>query len=176
MNITYNFNELIKYQHALMTLTKTKSIVENVPVGDLIIWLLAEAGEALNEAKFFKYCRPYKVDRNKLHEELTDCLFMFLEIAMHCDFGNLDTDFCPEEVTEIKNDLELKREFSYFIHYIVKAYRRYAVKDKDFINYLSQAISCYCSILQYYEFTNEDMMDMYHKKFEVNVKRLFPLR
>lgn len=172
----YNFNELFKYQHALMTLTRTKSIVEDVPVGDLIIWLLAEAGEALNEAKFFKYCRSYKVDRNKLLEELTDCLFMFLEITLHCDFGNIPTDLCPENFNEISNDKDLKNEFTYFIYAIAKSYRRFALGDKDYANYLSEAMASYCSILQYYEFSNEDMMDMYHKKFETNIKRLFPLK
>lgn len=172
----YKFNELFKYQHALMTLTRTKSIVTDVPVGDLIIWLLAEAGEALNEAKFFKYCRPYKVDKDKLLEELTDCLFMYLEISLHCDFGNVKTDLSPLEINKITNETELKNEFTNFIYAIAKAYRRFALKDKDFANYLRDSVASFCSILEYYEFSNDDMIDMYHQKFETNVKRLFPLK
>ena len=88
-NVVYNFNDLYLKQLVITEKAKRAAGLSEIPIDDVMMWLLAEAGEALNEAKFFKYCRNKDVDREKLVEELVDCLFMFLELSILTDFTNI---------------------------------------------------------------------------------------
>jgi len=177
-NYVYDIRTLKFKQQMLAELSKHKTGLKDLPVGDLIMWLLAEAGEALNEAKFFKYCRKVEVDRDKLLEELTDCLFMFLEISLIEDFTN--TEYANANKVDNRNlvdvETDIAEAFSYLMCEIGVAYRKYKIGyTNDFKRKMYDAMCTYISILHYYEFTNEELHAVYNKKYDVNVARLMAL-
>ena len=177
-NYNYDISTLKLKQAKLAELSKEKTGLTDLPVDDLVMWLLAEAGEALNEAKFFKYCRKIEVNRDKLLEELTDCLFMFLEISLIEDFTN--TDYANankvDNLNMIDTEINIAEAFSYLMSDISLAYRKYQIGyTNDFKRKLYDAMCTYVSILYYYKFTNEELHTVYNKKYEVNVARLMAL-
>ncbi len=176
--MSYDIRTLRLKQATLAELSKEKTGLTELPVGDLTMWLLAEAGEALNEGKFFKYCRKVEVNRDKLLEELTDCLFMFLEISLIEDFSN--TDYANankvDNLNIIDTEINIADAFSYLMSDISLAYRKYKLGYmNDFKRKLYDAMCTYISILHYYKFTNEELHAVYNKKYEVNVARLMSL-
>lgn len=172
---SYNFNDLYKKQLVLTKLAKEKSGVNEVPVDDLILWLLAEAGEALNEAKFFKYCRNKDIDREKLLEELTDCLFMFLELNSVTNY--MSTDYAKSYINQNENYNvdeidDIAMEFAYLIRDINLAFIRYRRKYDSYEDKLYDAMNIYVRILKYYKISNDDVHTMYNKKYKINIARL----
>ena len=177
-NYVYDIRSLRVKQQMLAELSKHKTGLKDLPVGDLTMWLLAEAGEALNEAKFLKYCRKVEVNRDKLLEELTDCLFMFLEISLIEDFNSSEYANSNKvgDLNIVDAETDISEAFSYLMSEISLAYRKYkSGYINDFKRKLYDAMCTYISILHYYKFTNEELHTVYNKKYEVNVARLMSL-
>ena len=174
-NVVYNFNDLYLKQLVITEKAKRAAGLSEIPIDDVMMWLLAEAGEALNEAKFFKYCRNKDVDREKLVEELVDCLFMFLELSILTDFTNIEhaksfQDKSGCNLTDAVDDIEL--EFTYLISEISLAVRMYKRGSDDYKRKLYDALNTYVGILHYYGISNNEVHNMYYKKAKINECRL----
>lgn len=174
-NVVYNFNDLYLKQLVITEKAKRAAGLSEIPVEDVMMWLLAEAGEALNEAKFFKYCRNKDINREKLIEELVDCLFMFLELSILTDFTNIEhaKSFQDENgynLVDVVDDIAL--EFTYFISEIALAVRKYKRGSDDYKRKLYDAMNTYVGILRYYDISNDDVHKMYDKKSKINKFRL----
>lgn len=174
-NDGYDFNDLYLKQIEITTRAKQAAGLSEIPVEDVMMWLLAEAGEALNEAKFFKYCRNKDINREKLIEELVDCLFMFLELSILTDFTNIEhaKSFQDENgynLVDVVDDIAL--EFTYFISEIALAVRKYKRGSDDYKRKLYDAMNTYVGILRYYDISNDDVHKMYDKKYKINKFRL----
>lgn len=174
-NVVYNFNDLYLKQLVITEKAKRAAGLSEIPVEDVMMWLLAEAGEALNDAKFFKYCRNKDINREKLIEELVDCLFMFLELSILTDFTNIEhaKSFQDENgynLVDVVDDIAL--EFTYFISEIALAVRKYKRGSDDYKRKLYDAMNTYVGILRYYDISNDDVHKMYDKKSKINKFRL----
>ena len=169
----YDFFNLLEKQRILMNITDIKFDRKMGSTGDVIIWLLAECGEVLNEAKFFKYCRDKSINKDRLLSELTDCLFLYLELAVRTDFhksyGSLPGGSNYDVITS-NDDLHL--EFAQWIRLISRAYGRLSVHDKDYVCILHNSMDTLFSLFNYYGFTQEEITSMYYKKYETNLIRL----
>ena len=173
--VGYNFNDLYLKQIEITARAKQASGLSEIPVEDVMMWLLAETGEALNEAKFFKYCRNKDINREKLVEELVDCLFMFLELSILTDFTNIEhaKSFQDENgchLVDVVDDISLA--FTHFISDIAISVRAYKRGSDDYKRTLYDAMNTYVGILKYYDISNDDVHKMYDKKSKINKFRL----
>ena len=171
----YNFDDLYLKQLELTKLSKQKAGIDEIPVDDLMMWLLAEAGEALNEAKFFKYFRNKEINREKLVEELVDCLFMFLELSILTDFTNTEyaKSFKDKDGCTIIDEIDdIALEFTYLMSEISLAIRKYKRGNDDYKRKLYDAMNTYVGILKYYEISNSEVHKMFYKKAKININRV----
>ena len=171
----YVFSDLRVKQMQLTKLAIEKSGVSEIPIHDLLMWLLVEVGEALNEARFFKYCRNKDINRDKLLEELTDCLFMFLELDNLVNFMNNEYSRSFKNTygyhsIDVVDDISM--EFSHLIREVNLAFRSYKRGDIAYKCKLYDAMNTFVSILKYYNISNDEIHSMYNRKYEINIDRL----
>lgn len=89
-----NIKKMLETQKRLDQANFDKAGITEYPLEEVKIAYRVELGEALQEAKFWKYWKKSKgeVDREKLLEELADCLHFAFSLSTHINGINCHED------------------------------------------------------------------------------------
>lgn len=128
--------------------------------------LAVEIGEMANETNCFKYWKKNcEIDRDKLIEEIVDCIHFTLSLINLMEVNKKD-EFC-------RIQKEMKIEFIYEFCGIDVEIEKLILGIYKMIGLDDYLLTLYnlIAIAKYYNYTAEEIVQAYNKKYEENIER-----
>ena len=149
-----------------------KFIYESNSISDIatlydkkIIALDVELSEFINEVKSFKYWKKNKeVDRNKVIEEACDCLHFILSLA-----NDKELTLKRNNVSKLLKDIN-DIDFAYMCIKDV-LWRNICFEIQCTAINLEAMLELLIYIIKQLDFTYEDLIKEYDRKYEINIQR-----
>lgn len=130
-----------------------------------IIALDVELSEFINEVKSFKYWKKNKeVDRNKVIEEACDCLHFILSLA-----NDKELTLKRSNVSKLLKDIN-DIDFAYMCIKDI-LWRNICFEIQCTSSNLEAMLELLICIIKQLDFTYEDLIKEYDRKYEINIQR-----
>ena len=155
-----NLDELFRLQMELDKKIVEQHALENRSlVSEKILALQVEIGELANETRCFKYWSTKKPsDKNVILEEYVDCIHFLLSIGIEFNFTDISVDAFVSDSRLTDQFINIYIDLNDFI--ICSSKDHYSTLFEDF---LSLGLSIGLS--------EEDILDYYHRKNNINHER-----
>lgn len=165
------FIELAGKQEVLDAKIKAANGVEELPLRRIELYFRIELAECLNELKGdFKHWSNKPVRRAEFIEELVDALHFYLSFVNHMikqDGEVLEMDLNTAYVDVV---VEYDRYQDYI--YNVEGLEAWDIAvDCIGAEQINQSLAILLSLAEYYDFTEQDIIDTYNRKNAINAQR-----
>ncbi|QHX36877.1 dUTP diphosphatase [Spiroplasma sp. BIUS-1] len=140
---------------------ETKNIIVNEQIyKKKLIAFLVEVSEFINEYRSFKYwSNKGPSERTVILEELIDCLHFIISLGTNVDF---DFSTFSNKINDA-NDID---------QWSINVYRKALIFEQNFDKETyNQLLDEFLSITYILEITNNEILDIYNKKNEINFNR-----